>query len=156
MSDFFASLYEWFGLVPFYSTDLGEHLRGYDITCSAYMGTNLYMGIGLAMLGVTAAVYILQYYVINSPAWNKRMHWWLFALLLVVVNFLIAFGFPFKDLQAGDYCTQLRISVLDCVFFGISNAIWSFILFLLLTSFPVPRRWAGHNMTDTTFWKPRS
>lgn len=156
MNNFFAALYEWFGLISFYSTDLGEHLRGYDITCSDYTGTPIYVIVGFMMLGLTIFVYLLQYRVINSPRWNKRIHWWFFAFLLILLNFIIAFGFPFKDLQAGNHCTQLRISTLDCVFFGVSNAIWSFILFLLLTSFPVPRKWLGHNMTDTTFWKPKS
>jgi len=32
MKEFFASIYEWFGLFPLYSRDLGDHLRGWDIT----------------------------------------------------------------------------------------------------------------------------
>jgi hypothetical protein len=155
MRDFFASLYEWFGLNSLYSTDLGEHLRGYDITCSDYLDTPLYVMVGLSMIFSTIIIYILLYYVINSPRWNKRAHWWIFAGVLVSINFLIAFTPPFNDLQTTDYCTQLRISALDCVFFGVSNAIWSFILFAILTSSPI-RKWAGHNMTDTTFWKPKS
>lgn len=156
MRDFFASLYEWFGLIPFYSTDLGEHLRGYDITCSDYMGTPLYVYIGWIMIALTVFFCFLQYRIINSPRFNKRVHWWIIALVIVVINFLIAFTLPFNDLQSADFCNQLKISIADCVGFGISNAIWSLILFLLLTSFPLPRRWAGHNMTDTTFWKPKS
>jgi hypothetical protein len=156
MRDFFASLYEWFGLNPFYATDLGEHLRGYDITCSDYTDTPLYVIVGTVMIVSTVVIYILLYHIINSPGWNKRTHWWLFAGILVLLNFLVAFILPFNDFQAADYCSQLRISAIDCVFFGVSNAIWSFILFSLLTSIPIPRKWAGHNMTDTTFWKPKS
>ncbi len=148
-------LYEWFGLNFLYSTDLGEHLRGYDITCSDYTDTPLYIVVGIGMIVSTILVYILLYHIINSPRWNKRVHWWLFAGILVLLNFLIAFILPFNDLQTTDYCTQLRISALDCVFFGVSNAIWSFILFVFLTSLPI-RKWAGHNMTDTTLWKPKS
>jgi hypothetical protein len=156
MRDFFASLYEWFGLIPFYSTDLGEHLRGYDITCTDYMGTPLYVYIGWIMILLTIFFYILQYYIINSPRFNKWIHWWLIALVIVILNFLIAFTLPFNDLQSSDYCNQLKLSVSDCVGFGFSNALWSFILFLLLTSLPVPRKWAGYNMRHTTFWKPKS
>lgn len=32
MLDFFASLYEWFGINPLYSIDMGDYLRGWDIT----------------------------------------------------------------------------------------------------------------------------
>ena len=131
MRDFFASLYEWFGLIPFFSTDLGEHLRGFDITCSDYLGTPLYVYVGWIMIGLTVGFYILQYYVINSSRFNKRVHWWIIALAMIGLNFLIAFTWSFNHLQAGDYCTQLKISTADCVGFGISNAIWSLILFLL-------------------------
>jgi len=155
MRDFFAGLYEWFGLIPFYSTPLGEHLRGWDITCSDYMGTPLYVYIGWIMIVLTILFYVLQYYGINSPRFNKRVHWWLIALAIFLFNFLIAFTWSFNDLQSGDYCSELKFSVADCVGFGISNAIWSFILFLLLTSFPIPRKLAGANMTNTTFWKPK-
>ncbi|HEY0429973.1 MAG TPA: hypothetical protein VGC76_19470 [Pyrinomonadaceae bacterium] len=156
MRDFFASLYEWFGLSPFYSTDLGEHLRGYDITCSDYTGTPWYVYIGWIMIGLTIFFYILQYYIINSPGFNKRVHWWLTALVIILLNFFIAFILPWNEWQAGDFCKQLRITLADCLGFAASNAIWSFILFLLITSFNIPRRWAGHNTTDTTFWKPKS
>lgn len=156
MRDFFASLYEWFGLIPFYSTDLGEHLRGYDITCSDYLGTPLYVYIGSIMILLTLFFYFLQYLIINSSRFNKRIHWWIIALIIVLLNFLVAFTLPFNDLQAGDYCNQLKMSVSDCVGFGFSNALWSFILFLLITSFPYPRKLTGYNTTDTTFWKPKS
>lgn len=155
MRDFFAKLYEWFGLVPFYSNDLGEHLKGFDITCTGYMGTPLYVYVGAVMIAITVLVYILYYHVLNSPRLNRWIHWWLFALTVAAVNFFIAFILPFNDWQKTDYCMQLRFSATDCVGFGISNAVWSFVLFLLLTSFPLPRKLAGFNMTDTTFWKPR-
>lgn len=156
MRDFFASLYEWFGLIPFYSTDLGEHLRGYDITCTDYMGTPLYIYIGWIMIGLTVFFYFLQYHIINSPRFNKRAHWWIIALTVSLINFLIAFTWSYNYLQSADYCNQLRLFVADCVGFGISNAIWSFILFLLLTSLPIPRSFAGYNTRHTTFWKPKS
>ena len=47
MNDFFASLYEFFGLAPLYSKDLGDHLRGLDITCQGYVGAPLYIYIGI-------------------------------------------------------------------------------------------------------------
>mgnify|MGYP001298211249 CR=1 FL=1 len=38
MEEFFASLYEWFGLNPLYSTDMGDQLRGWDISSSGLKG----------------------------------------------------------------------------------------------------------------------
>jgi hypothetical protein len=155
MNDLFASLFEWFGLNPFYSKDLGEHLRGWDITCTDYIGSPLYVYVGLTMVILTVVFYILQYHLINSSRFNKRMHWWIVVALISGLNFFVAFILAFNDLQFGNYCSQLRFTIFDCLFFGLSVAIWSWILFMLLTSLPYPRSWAGHNMTETTFWKPR-
>ena len=66
MNDFFASLYEWFGLISLYSKDLGDHLRGFDITCSEYIGKQLYVYVGWIMIIITIAFYVLQYYINNN------------------------------------------------------------------------------------------
>lgn len=157
MKEFFASLYEWFGVNFLYSTDMGDQLRGWDITCTDHIGTPWYVIIGWAMIAITVLFYVLQYHIIDSSRCNKKQHWWLFALLMVVLNFLIAFIIPFNTVNAGDYCNQLNLSITDCIGFGLSNAIWSFIFFVLLTSFPFPRAVIpskNGNCRNTTFWKP--
>lgn len=153
MLDFFASLYEWFGINPLYSIDMGDYLRGWDITCTDYIGTPWYAIFGWIMISSTAVLYALQYHIIDSPRWKNKTHWWLFALIIVLVNFIIAFLIPYNSIQTGDYCNQLNISVSDCVGFGLSNAAWSFILFALITTIPVFRRFSN-NCRYTTFWKP--
>lgn len=153
MEEFFASLYEWFGLNPLFSTDMGDQLRGWDITCTDYIGTPWYVIVGWSMIGVTIISYVLQYHIIDSPRFNKKHHWWIMALVIVLLNFLIAFLIPFNSIQAGDFCNQLNLSVSDSIGFGASNAVWSFILFILLSSFKYPR-YLGINCSHTTFWKP--
>ena len=153
MTEFFASLYEWFGLLPLYSRDLGDHLRGWDITGSGYIGTPWYNYIGWLMIIVTMLFYALQYHIIDSSRFNKKHHWWIFALLIVLINFLIAFSIPFSSFQAGDYDSQLILSVSDCIGFGFSNAMWSFILFLVISTIPIIRGFSN-NCRHTTFWKP--
>jgi hypothetical protein len=155
MSDFFAGLFEFLGLNPFYSRDLRDHLSGYDLSCSGYEGTPTYLIVGVAMLVITSVIYVLYYHVVNSSSLNKWIHWWTVAIGIFVLNFLLAAYFPFIDLQSGSFCNQLHFNVRDCVGFGLSVALWSFIWFFLLTSFPVPRAFAGANMTHTTFWKPK-
>ncbi len=153
MTNFFASLYEWFGLMPLYSRDLGDHLRGYDITCSGYIGTPWYAYIGSVMFLLTIFLYALLYHIIDSPRFMRKYHWWIFALIIVSLNFLIAFLIPFNSLQAGDYCNQLNLSVSDCIGFGLSNAIWSLLLYGFVSSIPLVRRFST-NCSHTTFWKP--
>lgn len=154
MTDFFASIYELFSL---YSKGMGERLRGWDITCTGYIASPLYDYIGWSMIIVTLSIYALQYHIIDSSRWNKKKHWWLFSLLIVGLNFIIAFLLTNNMFQSGDFCQTDILSVLDCIFFGFSNAIWSFIFFTLLTSFPFPKRAIpsmNGNCRHTTFWKP--
>lgn len=153
MKDFFASLYEWFGLMPLYSMDMGDLLRGWDITCTDFIGTPWYVYIGWLMIILTALIYALQYHIIDNSRWNKKQHWWFFALLIVVLNFLIAFTIPFNTVNAGEFCNQLNLSVSDCIGFGLSNAVWSFIFFLMISTLPLTRRFST-NCRNTTFWKP--
>lgn len=153
MKEFFASLYEWFGLIPLYSRDMGDQLRGWDITCTDYIATPWYVYIGWIMIILTGFIYALQYHILDSSRWNKKKHWWIFALLIIALNFLIAFEIPFNTLQAGDFCNQLNLTVSDCIGFGISNALWSFLLFLIISSVPLIRRFST-NCRHTTFWKP--
>jgi len=153
MNDFFASLYELFGIAPFYSSDMGDHLRGWDITCSDFIATPWYTYIGLIMIGITLFVYMLQYHIIDRSDWSKRRHWWMFALLAVLLNFSIAFTIPYNAVQAGEYCNQLIIGFSDCMGFAFSNALWSFLLFLIITTIPVFRQFSV-NCSHTTFWKP--
>lgn len=153
MREFFASLYEWFGLIPFYSKDMGDHLRGFDITCTDYIATPWYVYVGWIMFVITGVLYALQYHIIDSPRFIKKRHWWLVAMLIFTLNFLVAFSIPYNAINAGDFCQELVLSVPDCIGFGISNALWSFILFLIITTIPVLRRFST-NCSHTTFWKP--
>jgi hypothetical protein len=153
MNDFFASVYEWFGLIPFYSRDLGDHLRGWDITCTDYIGTSWYIYVGWIMISMTSFFYALMYHVIDSPRFNRRTHWWMIAGVVFVLNFLIAFAIPFNSIQAGDYCQQLNITTADCLGFGLSNALVSIVVFTIISSIPLIRR-VSRNCRNTTFWKP--
>lgn len=153
MKEFFASLYEWFGLIPFYSTDMGDQLRGWDVTCTDYIGTPWYVLIGWLMLIITSLVYAIQYHVLDSSRWNKKHHWWIFASTIVALNFILPFTITYNTISVGDFCNELNLSVSDCIGFGLSNAIWSLIFFIILSTNPFIRRFST-NCRNTTFWKP--
>lgn len=153
MEEFFASIYEWFGFEPFYKTDLGDLLRGWDITCSGHIDTKWYILIGWSMIGLTSLLYAFQYHIYDSSKFNKKQHWWIMAFLIITLNFLIAFLIPYNIVKSGDFCSQLNLSVTDCIGFGLSNGIWSFIFFLTISTIPLIRRFST-NCRNTTFWKP--
>lgn len=147
MIDFIAMIYEWFG----YGTDLGTHLRGYDITCSDFSGTNFYFQIFIIMLLINLGLFIAMYLVIDkfTAKFSTKTSWWIMAFIGMVMNFGIAFSLP-KTVTA---CDQLIFGASDLMLFGVANAVWSLIVFALLTSFPFPRM-LSVNARLTTFWKP--
>jgi hypothetical protein len=155
MKEIFASMYEWFGLMMPYSDDMADYLRGWDITCTKYDDPSWYLYIGWTMLAITALAYALQYHIIDSSNYSKKKHWWLTALLLVILNFLIPFSITFNTVSAGTdfYCKELDLQISDCVGFAFSNAIWSLLFFMLVSSVPYPRS-ESDTCRNTTFWKP--
>lgn len=151
--DFFASIYEWFGIIPLYTKGMMERLRGWDYISQDYVLTNWYVNMGLIMIAVSLLIYALQYHIIDSSSWNKKKHWWLFSILIFVINFLIAFIVTNNIVQTGDFDPNDNLSVSDCIGFGLSNAIWGFLLFLIISTIPIIRRFST-NCRHTTFWKP--
>lgn len=147
MTEFIAMIYEWFG----YATDLGEHLRGLDVTCSGFMGTDLYMQVFVIMLVTNAALFVFMYFLVDkiTTSYSSRKSWWITAGLGAVVSFGIAYSLP-TTIQA---CEQLDFHAGDLMLYGIANAVWSTVVFALLTSFPFPRNFST-NCRLTTFWKP--
>ncbi len=147
MTDFIAMIYEWFG----YATDLGDHLRGLDVNCKEFIGTNLYFNVFITMLGINVFLFILMYLVIDrfTTKFSTKGSWWIVAIIGLLINFAIAYSLP----GTVDRCSHLRITNGDLVLFGVANAFWSLVVFALLTSFPFPRNFSV-NCRLTTLWKP--
>ena len=158
LTNLFASIYEWFGINPLYSADLGAQLRGWSPNCTGVSdGTEWYVYIGISMILITIAFYVAQYHIFDSSRYMLRRHWWLTALFLTILNFLVGFTIPFDALQARNYCASgdnaLHFNSVDCFGFALTNAIWGLVLFILITSTPLIRRFSN-NCRHTTFWKP--
>jgi len=147
MTDFIAMIYEWFG----YHNDLGTHLRGWDITCSDYTGTDLYFQIFITMILINTALFFLMYIAIDrfTSKFSKKSSWWIIALIGFAINFGIAYSLP----DTVDRCQQLNFGPPDLLLFAIANGFWSLVVFALFTSFPFPRNFST-NAHLTTFWKP--
>ena len=153
MNDFFSSLYEYGGMFRFFNTDLGDHLRGFDVTCSNYESTPWYTYVGCGMLAMTALAYLVQYHVIDSSRYNSKRSWWMTVSILFALNFMLAFAIALNAIHSPEICKQLHITGGDLAGFGLANALWAFLLYVLLTSLPWIRR-ASTNCKYTTFWKP--
>lgn len=151
MVDFFAALFEWWGLNGMYSTDLADHLRGYDPTCTDYSGTPWYNYTGITMLAMSVVFYALYYHVLDSSRWQRRGHWFIFVLIAAGLSFLVGFILTYNALQSSEYCLQLQFTIMDCVGFGASMAIWTMVVITLISLSPYPRGLS--NNCRLTPWK---
>ena len=133
MKQVFSHMYEWFGLIPLYSKDLSDFLKGWDYACVGYFALPWYFYIGWGMIGLTLLLFALQYDLISGIRFRNAEHWELAVLVVAICNFMMAFTIPFVAINKGMQCPQLNISVSDCMLFGLSNAIWGVIFFLLLS-----------------------
>jgi hypothetical protein len=133
MTKFFECLYEWFGLIPVYSKDMAEFLKGMDVSCTGYYALPWYFYVGIFMLVITLLLFGLQYDLVSSQRFPKTQHWELAAFVVFVVNFAFAFTVPFVAHETKFYCPNLHITTLDCMGFGLSNAVWAVVLFSLLS-----------------------
>lgn len=153
MIKIFASIYEWFGIIPFYKQDLGDHLRGWNFEDETFDGTPWYLIFGIIMLITTVFAYVWQYHLLDSPRWARSKHWWLFALVTALLNFFIGFLTTMNTLNSGEYSEDLNFGIGDCFGFGLSNGLWSLLLYFLITATPLFRQFSV-NCKFTTFYKP--
>ena len=105
MKEFFANLYEWFGLVHLYSRDMSDFLKGWDYACVGYFALPCYLYSGLIMILLTTLLFALQYDLISVARFPDREHWELAVVVVVICNFLLAL--PFRSLPFRWRCTAL-------------------------------------------------
>jgi hypothetical protein len=100
------------------------------------------------MLSLSLIFMLLFYYVFSRPALARVIYWILFMLVNGVINYLIAFGYSYSDLATGTYCGELSFGVVDCLGFGLMNAIWSAVAFFL---FSMIGKWGSNSCRTTPF-----
>ena len=137
MGDFFGSIYcvfeEFFGL------DLADYMWG---QLADDQTSNLFIGIGYWLLGISLLVAVLFYYGINKPRFGNFWAWLVTCLINAIVNFFMGYYWTVSDLYEGlmvatDPKTgiqeQLPIYQSDCLCFGVSNAILSIVVFFIIS-----------------------
>lgn len=152
MGDFFGSMYCWFE--DLFGIELANYLWG---QATAGQQTNMFIGIGLSMFGVSLLVAILYYYVINHPRLNTFLGWAIFLVANAAINFLIGWQWVLSHYYGGKMKTvdqitnqevDLNISASDCFSFGVTNMILSLFVFLF---FSYIIKWWSSNCSRAPF-----
>ena len=154
MGEFFGSMYcvfeDLFGL------ELADYLLGNSSPISI---NNQFIAIGFWMLGIALSIAIVYYYVINHPRLCNWWGWSIFAVLTLVINFIVGWQWVLKDLYEGkmikiDPVTNqqvpLEIFETDCIYFGFSNMILSFVAFFIISCII---KWWSSNCASAPFVK---
>ena len=152
MGEFFGSIYCWFE--EFFGIELANYLWGESSLLSQ---TNSFIGIGWSMFGISFAMVLIYYYVINHPQLN---HWWGWIIFLVIngiINFIVGWQWVLKDYYDGKMITidpatnlqmPLNIGESEIIYFGVSNMFISVIAFIV---FSFILKWWSTNCSRATF-----
>ena len=149
MKDFFAPIYEL--LKALYGSDLAEHLYGLNPDGTGnYDARSLYVTVGLLLFAVSAVTVVVYYIALNSSRYNRWFHWLGFMGLNFFINLGLGFYLPYLDLDKGNMAPIVRNVVNSGHLwgFGLANALWSIVLFFLL-SLAVKR--FSHNCSNVPF-----
>ena len=154
MGEFFGSMYcvfeDLFGL------ELADYLWGNSSPISI---NNQFIAIGFWMLGIALSIAIVYYYVVNHPRLCNWWGWSIFAVLTLVINFIVGWQWVLKDLYEGkmikiDPVTNLEVPLdifeTDCIYFGFSNMILSFVAFFIISCII---KWWSSNCASAPFVK---
>lgn len=137
MGEFFGSIYTSL-FEDFFGLDLANYLWGQ----TSQNGTNLYIGVGLWLLGISLVIAVIFYYVINHPRLNNWWGWLIFTGINAVVNFIVGLEWTLTDYDAGkmeqldpktNQMVPLNIDPSNCICFGVTNAILSVIVFFIFS-----------------------
>lgn len=152
MGEFFGSIYCW--LEDFFGLELANYLWGES---ALEQDSNMFIGIGLAMLLTSLAITVIYYYVVNHPRLNNWWGWFIFLGINAVINFIVGWQWVLKDFYAGKMVTvskttgqveDLPIDISDMLAFGVTNMIDSIIAFLLI-SYTI--KWWSSNCSRAPF-----
>lgn len=147
-----GSIYCWFE--EFFGIELANYLWGESSLLSQ---TNSFIGIGWSMFGISFAMVLIYYYVINHPQLN---HWWGWIIFLVIngiINFIVGWQWVLKDYYDGKMITidpatnlqmPLNIGESEIIYFGVSNMFISVIAFIV---FSFILKWWSTNCSRAPF-----
>lgn len=152
MGQFFGSIYCWFE--DFFGLTLADYLWG---VASPLSPNNSFIGIGLTMFGISLAMVLVYYYVVNHPRLHNWWGWLIFLGLNAIINFIVGWQWVLKDyydtkMVTNDPSTNMQIPLnigeSEILYFGVSNMILSIFAFII---FSFIFKWWSSNCSRAPF-----
>lgn len=137
MGEFFGSIYCWFE--DLFGLQLADYMWGVS---SPFSQNNSFIGIGLTMLGISLAMVLIYYYVINHPRLSNWWSWLIFLGINAGINFIVGWQWVLKDYYdnkmvginpSTNLQESLNIGGSELLSFGVSNMILSVFAFIIFS-----------------------
>lgn len=131
--EFFEFFYN---LKNFYGVELYEHLKGWDDSLMDYNPDyNQFPSICVSTFAICIIAFVLFYYVINSPRFNR---WWSWLIVMVGVGVgAYAWGHYVVNVDIISQCIApsliAKIGTLNAIMFGVYNCLLSIFIFFVLS-----------------------
>lgn len=147
--DLFSLFYQ----LNVYGQDLFYHLKGWDNGMQDFVAANnQFPTIWLVTFFSALMVFVVYYYILNHPRFNKVWHWLITAAVLAIGIFIWSRGLVMSDI-AGDSLhpidPALNVSADNALMFGVYNAVLSALFFLF---FSIVGRFGSKNCKNSP-WK---
>lgn len=160
MLSFFSTIYCWFDKL--FGVNVAEHLKGWsDANGGGFTNTNHFPTIGSITLCISLVVFLLFYYIINHPRFNKWWSWLIMMLLQAFMSLFFGYWYLRDELINGKIADSLMYvrddegeiiqTIIDnssCWQFGFANMIISIIIFIILT---ISLKWWSTNCKNCPF-----
>jgi hypothetical protein len=99
---------------------------------------------GLAAI-IALLVAVIFYYVVNSPRFNKRVHWFLMMALVAIINIIVVLQYPADVIYTAD---NVNYDFNYWLIYGAVHTVWAILLF---TIFSLAIKWWSRNCKTTPF-----
>lgn len=138
--DFFDFFYRW---KSFYGAQLFEHMKGYDDAIMDYnTNFNQFPSLFLWTIGIVVIVFVLYYYIINSPRLAKWWHWLISLVIVAGLTCFVGFRTVNVDVINQNITPSLQpyIGHNNAMMFGIYNMMLAVLFYFVFTL--LFRRWS--------------
>ena len=146
---FFSLFYQ----LNVYGQDLFYHLKGWDNGMQDFVAANnQFPTIWLVTFFSALLVFVVYYYILNHPRFNKVWHWLITMAVLAIGIFFWSRGLVLSDIAGVSMHPidpALNVSADNALMFGVYNAVLSAIFFLF---FSIVGRFGSKNCKNSP-WK---
>lgn len=147
--EFFSRFYQ----LNVYGQDLFYHLKGWDNGMQDFVAANnQFPTIWLVTFFSALLVFVVYYYILNHPRFNKVWHWLITMAVLAIGIFFWSRGLVLSDIAGVSMHPidpTLNVSADNALMFGVYNAVLSAIFFFF---FSIVGRFGSKNCKNSP-WK---